>query len=196
MCDGVSAALLVATTVASIGMQQVQAHQAAKEATAQAKYAAEAQDNEQARNMEEARRALQRGELEADRQRRQASRANGGSVSMLAASGFELDSGSNLSLLMENAEEAQHENAMIRFNAANEAWQYQNRAVDNLNAQASALAQGQNAANKAHYQANMASIGAGLQGIGSGMSLYGKKTKNDDLYDYGSIISGSASIFR
>lgn len=68
---------------------------------------------------------LAQGEAEAEKQRRKAAREQGERASMLAASGFELDSGSMESLLAEGAEEAAHDNAQIRHNAALEAWRQQ-----------------------------------------------------------------------
>lgn len=73
--------------------------------------------------------ALAQGEADADKQRREAARKQGEKASMLAASGFAMDSGSAESLLAESAEEAAHENARIRHNAALEAWKQQT-AVD------------------------------------------------------------------
>lgn len=69
--------------------------------------------------------ALAQGEADAEKQRRQAAREQGERASMLAASGFELDSGSMESLLAEKAEEGAYDNAQIRQNAALDAWKQQ-----------------------------------------------------------------------
>lgn len=69
--------------------------------------------------------ALAQGEAEAEKQRREAAKQQGDRASMLAASGFEIDSGSMESLLAEKAEEAAHDNAQVRHNAALEAWRQQ-----------------------------------------------------------------------
>lgn len=69
--------------------------------------------------------ALAQGEADAEKQRRQGAREQGDRASMLAASGFELDSGSMESLLAEKAEEVAYDNAQIRHNTALEAWKQQ-----------------------------------------------------------------------
>lgn len=79
---------------------------------------------------ERAKIALANGEVEAEQQRREAARKQGEQTSLLAASGFELDSGSTESLLAEGAEEAAHANARIRHRSAMDAWNQQNAMVE------------------------------------------------------------------
>ena len=121
----VSVALAVAGTAMSMYSQYEQGKQQAKAATAQAEYNAQVAENEKAQQQQLAQNEIAKGIAERDRHMRNVSRQQGEMASMLAASGFEIDSGSNLSMLGESAEEAQYDANIITQNSHQAAWQHQ-----------------------------------------------------------------------
>lgn len=123
--SAVSMGLAALSTAASMYGQHQQQKTASKAATAQAEYNAQVAANEQATQQQLAQNEVAKGVAERDRLLRQASRQQGEATSMLAANGFALDSGSNISLLAEGAEEAQYDANIVTQNASMAAWQHQ-----------------------------------------------------------------------
>ncbi len=176
MCTVASAVSLIVTavgTASSMYERKEQTRQAEKAAEQESAYQLGLLETEKAKNMEEAQRALQRGEIEAERQRRNARRGIGDVRSMLSAGGFELDSGSNLSLLTEQAEENQYENSLIRYQAATEANRLQNQAWQTQGAQWNLQAQKKLASSAARSNLNYQQGKSLLTGMAQGgLAIY------------------------
>ena len=174
MCEPMTIATLAVTAVStavSMYAQNQQGKQQAKAATASAEYNLQVAENEKATQQQLAQNEVAKGIADRDRHMRNVSRQQGEMTSMLAASGFEIDSGSSLSMLGESAEEAQYDANIITQNADRAAWQHQvgMTALDN---QTSMLSY-----QKANAKPDTASslIGMGgtlLGGIATGMGQY------------------------
>ena len=117
-------------------------------------------------------------------------------ISALAAGGFELDSGSNLLLASDNAEEIQHDSNIIKNNASLAAWGHQVGANYAGNHVSMFKAQGQNSG------ANALNMGATLLGgLGTASAQYNKYTQTQPgnssygLSTYsGSLASNSSKL--
>jgi hypothetical protein len=164
----VMTALSTATSMyAQSEAQRVQ--QESAEAAAQAN--AQMAENEAATQQELAKNEISKGIADRERQQRQAARAMGQMRADMGASDFEMDSGSNLSLLAESAGEHQYDSATITSNAQQAAWQHQ---VGALSATNQKSLYGWQAANAGSGR-NAAMIGMGgtlLGGIGQGIGQY------------------------
>jgi len=173
MCDAtVMAVATIASTVMGMYGQQ-QAASAQKQAAAANAQMAE---NQAATEQELARNEIAKGIADRERQQRQAARAMGEMRANMAASGFEIDSGSNLSLLAESAGEHQYDSAVITSNSEQAAWQHQAAAINATNQ--GSLFDWQ----KSNIQpaANVAMAGTLLGGIASSIGAYNKYNVPDD----------------
>lgn len=167
--------VMVAATLASTALTmsaQAQA-QAAQErsAKAAAAYNAQVAENEAATQRQLAQNEISKGIADRERQQRQAARAMGEMRANMGASGFEMDSGSNLSLLSESAQEHQYDSEVIMSNANQAAWQHLVAANTAQNQQGFYNWQGSNAG-AGQGATNLAMAGTLLGGIGKGIGLY------------------------
>lgn len=129
MCDGgtfsVPITLALLSTATSMYAQNEQSRQQQAAATAQLEGQMRQAEYDKAVRQEAANLENAKGIAERDRAMRAARMRLAEQTSMLAAGGFELDSGSNLSLLADGAEEAQYDADLMthEINARN--WQNQ-----------------------------------------------------------------------
>ncbi len=121
MCEPISTGILSGLNVFSGLNSGLQQERAAREA---AKQSAEMAANDAALKRQQAQNEIAKGVEERSRHMRAGLLAQGEARNDLAAGGFALDSGSNLSLLADSAEEIQHGASRINQNAAQNAWQY------------------------------------------------------------------------
>ena len=162
----------VASTVFSMASQYVSYRQESKAQQAAANYNAQIAANEKEVQQKLAQNELARGAAERERVIRAGARHQGEMRSMLGASGFEMDSGSGLSLLGESAEEIQYDANIVSQNAAMAAWQHEAGAVKAGNEQNWQLYQGQQS--KGSRTAQWLGMGGSLLGgIGKGISQSG-----------------------
>jgi hypothetical protein len=183
MCVGLGL-LGVIASVASTGLgiigglqQQRAQEKAAKDA---AEYNAQVAANEIQTRRQLAQAEIAKGAAERDRAARSGLRTMGQMRSTMAASGFEIDTGSNLSLLGESAQELQYDANVIDQNTAMSVWQQQ-----------AGMTSAQNQADFSRYQASQASAGktgsilsaAGtlLGGIGYGLGKYSEYQATSSL---------------
>lgn len=170
----VSIGLAAASTALSLISQSQQAQQQAAQQEAMADYNSQVAANEAATQEQLARNEISKGIADRERQQRAAARSMGEMRSQLAASGFEMDSGSNLDLLAESAAEHQYDSQVINSNAAQAAWQHQVAANSALNNQTFAEWQGSQA------DGSLSPLAAGgtiLGGIATGIGTYSKLSK-------------------
>lgn len=187
MCD-VGIVITALSTIVGMAGQYAQYQQQSAAAQAQADYNAQIAAQEAATQQQLAQNEIAKGSAERNRLIRSGARHMGEMRSQLAASGFELDSGSALSLLGENAEEIQYDANIVSQNAAMSAWEHQVGATRAVNDQ-----------NWANYQKQQAQgsrtaqwLGMGgslLGGIGTGLKQYSQlgqtKTTTTNNYYYG-----------
>ena len=114
-----------AAAVVSAAATMVSAEQQAQATKRAAEHNAQLAANEAALQQDLAKQEIAKGIADKERQQRQAARAMGQMRADMAAGGFEIDSGSNLSLLAESAAEHQYDSATIMSNAEQAAWQHQ-----------------------------------------------------------------------
>jgi hypothetical protein len=95
----------------------------------------------------------------------------------IGASGFEMDSGSNLSLLAESAAEHQYDSAVITSNAEQAAWQHEVAAMNATN-QGSMYNWQKANANSGRGATNLAMAGTLIGGIGTGIGQYNQFQQN------------------
>lgn len=170
MCSVAIAVTALSTVVSMVG-QYTQTRQQTAAQEAQAKYNAQIAAQEAATQQQLAQNEIAKGSAERNRLIRSGVRKMGETRSQLGASGFEMDSGSPLSLLAESAEEIQYDANIVSQNAAMSAWEHQVGATRAVNDQ-----------NWANYQKSQAGgsrtaqwLGLGgslLGGIGSGLNQY------------------------
>lgn len=174
MCEPTTAAMITTTALSTaVGMYaQSQAQRAQeKSARAAAEYNAQVAENEAATQQQLARNEIAKGVADRERQQRQAARAMGEMRAGMGASGFEMDTGSNLSLLAESAAEHQYDSAVIASNAEQAAWQHQVAALNATNQ--GSLADWQYAnAGSGRAAAGLGMAGTLLGGIGQGIGQY------------------------
>ena len=178
-----SMAVTAVSTAAGMYAQNQAQKTQADAARASAEYNAQVAANEAATQQELARNEISKGIADRERQQRQAARAMGEMRAQMGASGFEMDSGSNLSLLAESAGERQYDSQVIMNNAEQAAWQHLVGQTSALNEQEYANWQGANA-NSGRGATNLAMAGTLLSGIGAGIGQYNdwSKTANDSSY--------------
>ena len=121
MCEPI--ALVAVSTALSLTSQQYNAGQQSKYAQAQLEAEAQAEANQQALAERQAQMEIQKGITEQEKYLRKARAQQAQNASMIAAGGFEMDSGTNLSMLQDQAEEIQHEANTITQNAEIASWQ-------------------------------------------------------------------------
>jgi len=171
---GIAAGLL-STGVQMMAQSQAQQAQQ-KSAEAAAQYNAQVAENEAATQRELAKNEISKGIADRDRQQRQAARAMGEMRADMGASGFEMDSGSNLSLLAESAGEHQYDSAVITSNAEQAAWQHQVAAINATNQGSLYNWQAANA-DSGKQAAQLGMFGTLLGGIGTGIGQYNSYLK-------------------
>lgn len=161
---------IAASAMSAMGQYQ-QARTASKTAQATAEYNAKlaAQEAETARQqsiMEQ-----QKGAVELSNQRRKAQIAMGKMRASMGASGFEMDSGSNLSMLAESAAEHQQDSSVIESNARQAAWANEVAAVRADNS-------------TGYYDWQSATADSGMTGtyLGMGGTLLGGVAKGVGMY--------------
>ena len=168
--------MTVISTAVGMYAQQQQQNAAEKSARTSAEYNAQIAANEAASQQQLAQNEISKGIADMERQQRQAARAMGDMRANMAASGFEIDSGTNLSLLAESAGEHQYDSAVTMSNAEQAAWQHQVAAINATNQggiydwQAANASSGRNAA-------NLGMAGTLLGGIGKGLGQYSQWQK-------------------
>ncbi len=190
MCEPMTIASIAVTAVSTaVGMYaQNQAQKAqAQSARAAAEYNAQVAANEAATQQQLAQNEIRKGVADRERQQRQAARAMGEMRANMGASGFEMDSGSNLSLLAESAQEHQYDSQVIMSNANQAAWQHLVAASSSGNQRSFAQWQGANA-NSGSGANSLAMAGTLLGGIGTGIGQYNAYRRNtpgskNDYYD-------------
>ena len=200
MCEATTLlAAGLATTALSTGVgmygQYQQQQQAAAAAEASAEYNAQVAANEAATQQQLAQNEISKGIAERERQQRAAARAMGEMRANMGASGFELDSGSNLSLLAESAQEHQYDSETIMSNANQAAWQHMVGVSQAENQKSYSQWQG----SQAHAGDGAAAIGmAGtlLGGIGSGLGMYGSYLKNKPAENKGALTKQGQALFN
>ncbi|MDR2946431.1 MAG: hypothetical protein LBV79_06775 [Candidatus Adiutrix sp.] len=133
MCHPV--AFAVASAVASAASKFVEYRQQTKAAKASADYNAAIAADQAEVSKALARNEIAKGDADRERAMRASARQMGEMRSQLGASGFEMDSGSGLSLLAESAQEQQYDANIITNNAATAAWQHEANANSALNNQ-------------------------------------------------------------
>ena len=173
MCDyGISAMIIAGVSTALSAVGQMQAQDAQEKSTkAAASYNAQVAENEAAVQQQLAQNEIQKGVADRERQQRQAARAMGEMRANMGASGFDMDSGSNLSLLAESAAEHQYDSAVITSNAQQAAWQHLVGQTSALNNASFAQYQGANASS-GRTGALLGVGGTLLGGIGKGIGMY------------------------
>lgn len=174
MCSVTVAAIAVTALSTAVSMYAQNESQKAQESSAKAaaEYNAQVAAGEAATQQQLAQNEISKGVADRERQQRQAARAMGEMRANMGASGFEMDSGSNLSLLAESAAEHQYDSAVINSNAEQAAWQHQ---VAALNAT--------NQGNLANWQYDNASSGRKAAGIGMAGTLLGGIGKGIGVYN-------------
>ena len=166
-----SMAVTAVSTGVSIYAQSEQQKAQARAANNQAEYNAQVAENERAQQEALAQNEVQKGVSERERVIRQAQRQQGEATSALASQGFDVNSGSNLSMLGESAEEAQYDANIVTQNANNAAWQHLAGATGAQNDYA--MAQYQKANADSGKGASMLAMGGTLLGgIGQGLGQY------------------------
>ena len=181
MCAPPAIVAGIAMTAISTGVQMYAQNQAQRSQAASARAAAGANaqmaENQAAIHREQARNEIAKGIADRERQQRSAARAMGEQRANMAASGFEMDSGSNLSLLAESAGEHQYDSAVITSNAEQAAWQHEVAAMNATN-QGSMYNWQRANANSGRGATNLAMGGTLLGGIGTGIGQYNEYQKN------------------
>lgn len=170
-------ALSAVTTGISMAAQSQQAQQQANAQKRAAEYNAQVAANEAATQQQLARNEIQKGVADRERQQRQAARAMGEMRANMGASGFEMDSGSNESLLAESAQEHQYDSQVIMSNANQAAWQHLVAANSAGNQQGFAQWQGSQA-DSGRGANGLAMAGTLLGGIGTGIGQYNSYLQN------------------
>lgn len=179
MCEPATIAMVavtaISTAVSMYAQNQAQKSQE-RSAKAAAEYNAQVAENEAATQQQLAQNEIAKGVADRERQQRQAARAMGEMRADMGASGFEMDSGSNLSLLAESAAEHQYDSAVIASNAEQAAWQHQVAALNATNQGNLADWQYSNASS-GRTAAGLGMAGTLLGGIGQGIGVYNDWSK-------------------
>lgn len=192
---GVGIGLSAISTGISMVAQNQQAQQQASAQKAAAEYNAQVAANEAATQQELARNEIAKGIDDRERQQRQAARAMGEMRANMGASGFEMDSGSNASLLAESAQEHQYDSQVIMSNANQAAWQHLVSAGSAQNQQNWANWEGSNA-NSGRGAANLAMAGTLLGGIGTGIGQYNAYAQNKKPSTGEKLTNAGTSLFN
>ena len=169
----VSIAVTVVATAVSMYAQHEQQKAQEKSAKSAAEYNAQVAENEAATQQQLAQNEIQKGIADRERQQRAAARSMGEMRAGMGASGFEMDTGSMVSLLDESATEHQYDSNIIRQNSEQAAWQHMVGVTAANNNGAFARYQGDNASS-GRLGSYLGMGGTLLGGIGSGISDYNK----------------------
>ena len=178
MCEAATIAGMALTAVStgiSMVAQSQQAQQQADAQRAAAEYNAQVAANEAATQQQLAQNEISKGIADRERQQREAARKMGEMRANMGASGFEMDSGSNASLLAESAQEHQYDSQVIMSNANQAAWQHLVAAGSAQNQQSWANWQGSTASSGNN---GLAMAGTLLGGIGTGLGQYNAYSQN------------------
>ncbi len=180
MCEPTSLAIAsIAITAISTGVsmyaQQQQAQAQANAQKSAAAYNAQVAENEAATKRQLAQNEISKGIADRERQQRQAARAMGEMRANMSASGFEIDSGSNLSLLAESAQEHEYDSQTIMSNANQAAWHHLVGATAAQNQQSFSNWEGRQAGNSS---AGLAMTGTLLGGLGKAVGQYNTWKQN------------------
>lgn len=116
-------ATTIAATALSMAGQYQQQRTQEKTAKASAEYNAQVAENEAATQQQLAQNEIAKGAAERSLQQRKAARAMGEMRANMGASGFQMDTGSMVSLLEESATEHAYDSSVISSNAQQAAWQ-------------------------------------------------------------------------
>ena len=132
-----SAAIILTAASTAVGMasQYYQYKQETNAAQAAAEYNSQIAADQARTSNALAQNELAKGDADRERLLRQGAQHQGEMKSQLAASGFEMDSGSGLSLLADSAQNIQYDAQITSHNAAMNAWQHQAGANKALNEQ-------------------------------------------------------------
>ena len=175
MCITAVVVTAISTAVSMVGQYVAQQAQA-DSAKAAAEMNAQAAENQAAIERQNAQNEIAKGVAEREQQQRKAARAMGDMRANMAAGGFEIDSGSNLSLLAESAGEHQYDSAVIDSNAQQAAWQHEVAAINATNNQSLYNWQAANV-NSGKGAAILGMTGTLLGGIGKGIGQYNEWQK-------------------
>ena len=176
MSGGTTAVSIAVTAISTaVGMYAQHQQQKAQEksAKAAATYNAQVAENEAATQRQLAQNEVAKGAAERSLQQRKAARAMGEMRSGMGASGFEMDTGSMVSLLEESAVEHQYDSSVIGNNAAQAAWGHMVGVTAANNNQSFANWQGANA-DSGRMGSYLGMGGTLLGGISDGMNSYNK----------------------
>ena len=158
----------LALMAASTAVQAKAQYEQGKAAQAAANFNAQVASNEAETQRNLAQMEIQKGSEERNRLIRAGLAKQGELAGGMGASGFTLDSGSNLSLLGQSAEEIQHDASITTQNANMAAWNRLAGANKADNEAAFSLFQGKTARD----QSKLAMTGTILGGIGQGLTGY------------------------
>lgn len=173
--SGATAAVAVTALSKVMGMFSQHALQRAQEksARAAAEYNAQVAENEAATKRQLAQNEISKGIADRERQQRAAARAMGEMRANMGASGFEMDTGSMVSLLDESATEHQYDSNIIRQNSEQASWQHMVGVTAANNNRAFAQYQAANASS-GRLGSYLGMGGTLLGAAGSGLSDYNK----------------------
>lgn len=170
MCDFGIIAGAISTGIGAIGQVQKATAQA-KAGMASASYNKQVAENEAATQDLLAQQAIKRGEVDADRQTLAARQRMGSLRANMGASGFAMDSKTLLDMAADSAGNEQYDIALLRQNAAQDAWQHQVAATNYRNQ--SALADYEYKQSKNSTKGlGLAVAGTLLGGVADGMGKY------------------------
>jgi hypothetical protein len=179
MCVTTAALSMIATglsTAFGVMGQISQARSQAAAAEQASAYNQQVAANEAATRQQLAEAALAKGAAERDRVIRAALSKQGELRAGMGASGFQLDSGSNLSLLAESAQEGQYDAEVVSNNAAQEAWGHYAGVTAAQNQAAFARYEGEKAGSSSGLGLSIA--GTVLGGLGSGLTKWDEYQKS------------------
>ena len=181
----------LASTVVGGMAQQQQAKSQAQAAQQAADYNSQVAANEAETQRNLAMAEMQKGAEERNRVMRAGLAHQGEMASSMGASGFTLDSGTNLSLLGQSAEEIQQDASIVSQNANMNAWQRLVGATKAENEGAFATYQGKLA--QSNSGSKLGLVGTILGGIGQGLSGWSSYQRTATPSGYGSSGIGVAA---
>ena len=167
MCEAISMAL----TAASAVMGMVGQYSQGKAQKKAAEYNAQVAANDAAMQQQLAQNDIAKGAADKERQQREALRHMGTLRANTAAAGFELDSGSALDLLAENATEHQYDSNIIDNNTAQSVWQRQVNITGAENNRAMSLYQAKQAGTNTLMNMGSTLLGGMAKGMGQYSAL-------------------------
>lgn len=193
MCSVSVAGMAITALSTAVGMiGQVQsANQQQAAAKAAAEQNAQIAAQEAATQQQLAQNEISKGIADRERQQREAARKMGEMRANMGANGFELDSGSNLSLLAESAQEHQYDSQTIMSNANQAAWQHLVAANSAQNQQSFYQWQGANS----KQDNTLALAGTLLGGIGTGIGQYNQYRQQTKTGGGSSLAGNGDKIF-